>query len=309
MKIDLVYLWVDGNDTVWAEKRRRFTDDPNKYADTCKGRFANNDELKFSLRSVEQYSPWINKIHIVTDGQTPDWLNISHPKIHMVDHTEILPPEELPTFNSVVIEHALHRIPGLSEHFIYANDDMFFNRPTAPSDFFTREGLPVVRMNRRPLRKFTLWFQRTLQGKELSNYNRTILNAALLIKEKFGKYIGSKTHHNIDAYLKSVYEETYNTFENQIRPTLSHKMRHDDDIQRNIYSYYLIVKNKCRLDYVGRSTSFRLHIDNHSHYGKLLKSNPLLFCVNDSQYATDEDRAYLGDFLKKRFPDKCSFEK
>lgn len=155
--IDLVYLWVNGNDLKWIAKRNACIGEPSKAEENCKERYVDNDELKFSLRSVEKYAPWIRKIFIVTDSQTPEWLETSHPKIQIVDHTEILPTECLPCFNSVVIEHHLHRIPGLSEHFLYANDDMYINKPVTPETFFAKDLLPKIRLNRRPFRKWTIF--------------------------------------------------------------------------------------------------------------------------------------------------------
>lgn len=308
--IDLVYLWVDGNDPVWLKKKEAaIGKSDSRSAVNCDGRFADNEELRYSLRSVEKYAPWIRRIFIVTDSQVPSWLDTSNEKIRVIDHREILPPEVLPTFNSVVIEHALHRIPDLSEWFLYANDDMFFNRPVSPSDFFTAEGLPVMRMNRRPLRKFTLWFKEKVQGRTLSNYNLTIQNAARLVEQRFGRYYGAKTHHNIDAYRKSDYAETYELFRDRIEPTLANRERSADDIQRNIYSYTPLALGHARLKYVGSRESFKFHIDNPKHYDKLAALNPMLFCLNDSEYATQADRQRVGEFLRQRFPNVSSFEK
>ena len=308
-QIDLVYTWVDGNDPEWQKRHNAAVGATQSASATnCAGRYADNDELRYSLRSVERYAPWIRRIFIVTDRQTPPWLDTSNPKIRIVDHSEILPPEALPTFNSVVIEHALHRIPGLAEHFLYANDDMFFNREVSPSDFFTPEGLPIIRFNRRPFRKLTLWLKEHILHDPISNYNNTIRNAARLVERRFGRYIGGKTHHNIDAYRKSQYRHAFELFEKEITPTLQHHSRHPDDIQRNLYSYVPVAKGRCRLHYVGRDTSFRLHIHRHDHYQKLEKHNPMLFCVNDSQYACDDDRILLRSFLERRFPDKSGFE-
>ncbi len=89
-------------------------------------RFINCNELKYSLRSVEKFAPWIRNIIIVTDNQIPDWLDVSNPKIRIVNHSDILPEMALPTFNASAIETSLHKIPDLSEHFLFANDDMFF---------------------------------------------------------------------------------------------------------------------------------------------------------------------------------------
>jgi len=309
MDIDLVYLWVNGNDPKWIAKRKACIGDLSKAEENCKGRYVDNEELKYSLRSVEKYAPWIRKIFIVTDNQIPRWLETAHPKIQIVDHTDILPAECLPCFNSVVIEHHLHRIPGLSEHFLYANDDMYINRPVTPGDFFAEDSLPKIRLNRRPLRKWIFLFKTKVLGIRLRNYVQTIHNAALLVERKYGTYYSGKTHHNIDAYLRSSYEHTRQVFDKEISATLSNHVRASNDIQRNIYSYVPLAEKRAHKCYVTQHTSFRLHIDNRKLYEKFERYKPMLFCMNDSQFANDEDREYAIDFLCKLFPDKSQFEK
>lgn len=310
MDIDLVYLWVDGNDPQWKAKHNACIGRTEEQsAVNCDGRYADNDELKYSLRSIERYAPWIRKVFIVTDNQIPIWLNTSNEKIRIVDHQDIMPKVCLPCFNSALIEHFLYKIPGLSEHFLYGNDDMFFNKPVTPSDFFASDGLPIIRFNRRPFRKFTLWFKEKIQGKTLSNYVRTIRNSAELVEKKYGIYYGGKTHHNIDAYLKSDCQHVAEVFKNEIEATWTNHVRSANDIQRNIYSYVPLAEKRAHLHYVTQKTSFRLHIQNESHYNKLERYNPLLFCMNDSEYATDNDRKRAVAYLKKRFPEKSQFEK
>ena len=309
-EIDLVCLWVDGNDPEWQKRHREWAPVPAG-DDTANspGRYADNDELRYSLRSVERYAPWIRRIYIVTDRQTPRWLDTSNPKIRIVDHSEILPPEALPTFNSVVIEHALHRIPGLAEHFLYANDDMFFNREVSPSDFFTPEGLPIIRLFRRPMRLLTLWIEKKILKKNISNYTRTIVTAAKMVKRKTGRFIGDRPHHNIDPYRKSLYAHTFETFREEIEPTLCNRLRADNDIQRVIYSYLPLAEKKAKKLYVTKKESFLLHNRNHSLYALLEEQNPLFFCVNESPGATDADREKAKEYLKSRFPEKSSYEK
>ena len=144
LPIDMVYLYVNSNDEEWVVKRNQYTMDQNNGA--C--RFRDNKELMYSLRSVEKYAPWIRNIYIVSNSSMPDWLNTNHPKIHIIAHEEIMPPDILPCFNSNVIESFIHMIPGLSEFFLYANDDMFFCNYVTP-DFFVKDGKPVVRMMKR----------------------------------------------------------------------------------------------------------------------------------------------------------------
>ena len=307
--IDFVYLWVDGNDPKWIAKRNACIGEPSKDEKNCKGRYESNDELKYSLRSLEKYAPWIRKIFIVTDNQVPEWLDTTHPKIQIVDHTEILPAECLPCFNSVIIEHHLHKIPGLSEHFLYGNDDMYFNKPVAPDTFFAKDLLPIIRFNRRPLRRWYLLFKTKVEGKQLSNYLQTIHNAALLVEKKYGTYYSGKTHHNIDAYLKSNYEHTRQVFDKEISATLTNHVRSMNDIQRNIYSYVPLAEKRAHMQYVTQRTSFRFHIDNRKLYRKFEKYNPMLFCMNDSQFANDDDRKCAIAFLGKLFPEKSQFEK
>ena len=310
MDIDLVYLWVNGNDPQWLAKRNAcIGKTEEKSAVNCDGRYADNDELKYSLRSIDKYAPWLRRIFIVTDNQVPVWLDTSNARVRIVDHKEIMPDVCLPCFNSCLIEHFLYKIPGLAEHFIYANDDMFINKPVTPETFFGKDGLPIVRFNRRPFRKWTLLFKEKVQGKRLSNYVQTIRNSAELVEKKYGKYYGGKTHHNIDAYLRSDYEHAAKVFEDEIRTTLPNHVRSENDIQRNIYSYVALAEKRGHLHYVTQRTSFRLHIQNESHYGKLERYNPILFCMNDSQYAKDCDRKRAAVFLDKRFPEKSQYEK
>ncbi len=307
--IDLVYLWVNGNDPKWIAKRDAVIGKTTEAQDNCKGRYAETGELRYSLRSVEKYAPWIRKIFIVTDNQIPDWLDTSNPKIRIVDHTEIIPKEYLPCFNSSVLEHFICCIPDLAEHFLYANDDMFLNKPVTPNTFFAKDLLPIIRVNSRPFRKWSLQYRTKVLGKTLSNYKRIIHNAALLVEKKYGTYYSGKAHHNIDAYLKSSCLHTREVFDKELRATFTNHKRSDNDIQRSLYSYVAFAEKTAHRKYVTQRTSFRLHIDNRRLYEKFKKYNPVFFCMNDSEFANDDDRAYADDFRSTLFPDKSSFEK
>lgn len=136
--IDFVITWVDGNDPAWIAERQKYKEDTG---DQRAERFRDWGLLRYWFRSVEKYAPWVRKIHFVTWGHVPEWLDTSHPKLHIVKHEDFIPPEYLPTFNSHTIELNLHRIEGLAEHFVYFNDDMFLTKETPP-DFFFKNGLP-----------------------------------------------------------------------------------------------------------------------------------------------------------------------
>ncbi|MFV0521983.1 MAG: stealth family protein [Mangrovibacterium sp.] len=311
IEIDLVYLWVDGDDPQWLEKHNAFIGNVDeKSSINCKGRYIDNDELKFSLRSIEKYAPWIRKIFIVTDNQTPEWLDTTHSKVKIIDHKEILPSESLPCFNSVLLEHFLHRIPGLSEHFIFANDDMLINKPVSPEMFFTDEGLPIIRLKRKPFRRVRWFWRKRIRKKPLLNYSKKIKNASEFVEKKYGTYFLAMPHHNMDAYLRSDCQRiAEQVLKDKIEAMILNRKRNNSDIQRVVYSYIALVERRGKLHY--SSPKYALHIQIHQdkHYSKFEKFNPTLFCMNDSEYANDDDRMKSKAFLEKLFPEKSEFEK
>ena len=309
--IDLVYLWVDGNDPVWRNKYNTFIGKPQEEsAVNCDGRYANNDELKYSLRSIEKYAPWIRRIFIITDNQTPHWLNTENPKIRIVDHKEIMPPECLPCFNSTLLEKYLHKIPGLAEHFLFANDDTFINKPVTPQIFFTEEGFPIVRLGRKPFRKLRWFWREKIRKKPLKNYSASIARASKLIYNKYGIYYTGIPHHNIDAYLKSDCQRVAeDVLRKEFLSNKTNKVRSDNDVQRIVYSYIALAEKRARLHYVNRKESMIVRIYRYKDYERLRRNGPTFFCMNDSEYVKDIHRKILKDVLESLFPDKSSFEK
>lgn len=138
-KIDFVILWVDGADPAWREEFGHYRRQAGM--DASESRYRDWRTLHYWFRAVEAYAPWVNKIHLVTWGHLPAWLNREHPKLHIVRHSDYIPAEWLPTFNTNTLELNLHRIEGLAEHFVLFNDDTFLTRPCREEDFF-RKGLP-----------------------------------------------------------------------------------------------------------------------------------------------------------------------
>lgn len=148
--IDVVYLWVDGNDPAWRAKRQRAAEalssdtlDHMALYGNVEGRYRDNDELRYSLRALEQFFPQHGHVYVVTDGQTPDWLEPSS-GLTVVDHRDLIPTAQLPTFDSGHIESYVHRIPGLSERYFYLNDDVFFGAPVDTANWFSADGVYVA---------------------------------------------------------------------------------------------------------------------------------------------------------------------
>jgi hypothetical protein len=148
--IDIVYLWVDGNDSVWRAKRRTAANRLSashrgamaQYGDV-EGRYRDNEELRYNLRALEKYFPAHGHIYVLTDAQTPAWLKSSE-WLTVVDHQDLIPAQYLPTFDSSNIESYIHRIPYLSERYFYLNDDVMFGAPVNVGDWFFEGGFYVT---------------------------------------------------------------------------------------------------------------------------------------------------------------------
>ena len=150
LRVDIVYLWVNGSDPVWRRKRQRAAarlsvSHRNAMAlyGNVEGRFRDNDELRYSLRALARFFPDHGHIYVVTDNQTPAWLKPSS-ELTLVDHRDLIPADKLPTFDSGNIESYIHRIPNLSERYFYFNDDVFFGAPVQLDDWFYNGGTYVA---------------------------------------------------------------------------------------------------------------------------------------------------------------------
>lgn len=318
-KIDLVYSWVDSSDIEWQKKKQNYEQNYDlSTGANDKSRFVDNDELKYSLRSVEKYMPWINHIYIITDNQKPEWLNLDNPKISVVDHKEIIPKQVLPIFNSQSIEHCMVNIPNLSEKFLYANDDMFVCSQVTPDFFFVNGDKPIYRASRNI----------TQPNKNI--HTDSLINAERLIYKKYRKKYKNYSHHNIDPYKKSEIKACYEEFKDEIDKTISHRFRTSEDIPRFIYHYYACVNNRGRYKILHKidrdlpiyryifflmtkryqKDSVLIRLININNAEMILeKFKPKLFCINDDRFAQDNDRENLHQFLNKMFPQKSEYEK
>ena len=303
-KIDLVYMWVDGSDPHWLEKKSKYDAnlDLTRKESFSECRYFDNQELRFSLRSVEKYAPWINHIYIITDDQIPSWLDEVSDRLTIVDHKEILPNENLPCFNSTALEWGIANIPNLSEHFIYMNDDMFFCDYVRPSDFFLPDGKPITRLRKRSL----LYYR----YKKHSNYAQIVYSSIKRIKVDFGALYAMTPHHCADAYLKTSYLECREYYKELVEVTLKNRFRNDSDIHRSIIALYSLVTGKSVLKWV-HNTYDSMHLSNTlKDYKKVIeKFNPMMICLNDNHKSIDKDRerayAFFNDFFRK----KSNYEK
>jgi len=142
MDIDIIIPWVDGSDSEWQNAKNQYVH--AMVPDSCgENRYRDWELLPYWFRAIEKCMPWVRTIHFVTWGHIPSFLNTQAEHLHIVKHEDFIPAEFLPTFSSHVIELNLHRISGLSDHFVYFNDDQFPLRVMEPERFF-RNGLPCT---------------------------------------------------------------------------------------------------------------------------------------------------------------------
>lgn len=319
-KIDIVYTWVDGTDIDWRKKMEYWQSKEGCYVDANNAcRYLDNEELKFSLRSLEMFAPWINRIFIITDNQVPKWLNTEHPKIKIIDHSEIIPKEYLPTFNSIAIEHCLANIPELSECFLYANDDNFFAQKISPSFFFAWNGWPIFRFNGFFDKKSTVL------------HSQICFHTEECFKNTYKNYkqLNMYSHHNIDGYRKSSLIKCRQVFKKEITASISSRFRKLSNIERTIYALYSIFNKQGYYKGIYRTDIYLPFFKNKtfnfikkhykpdsvaipitkSNYNSFITDRIKLFCINDEETATSSDRLRAKIFLEKYFPVKSQFEK
>lgn len=308
--IDAVYTWVDGEDPAWSERmqRARAAEEGREYHAEAHGdqRFVQRDELRYSMRSLEMYAPWIRHVYLVTDQQVPAWLDQSHPKISVVDHRDIFDDHsKLPVFNSNAIISRLHHIPGLGEHYIYFNDDFFLGRPLRPNHFFTPSGYALVSPsnNRRPFG--------AASAKTEPHINLT-RNMRALIEAEFGITISRAIKHTPYPQLRSVHEEMEARFAEVYRRTTSSRFRHHEDIVADqLFHYYAQCIGKAvaggpKYDYFSLGLATEL-----PRLQQLLQLRHRdVFCLNDDPQPDVEPmpEAEILRFLESYYPVPSEFE-
>jgi Stealth protein CR2, conserved region 2/Stealth protein CR1, conserved region 1/Stealth protein CR3, conserved region 3/Stealth protein CR4, conserved region 4 len=308
--IDVVYTWVDDADPAWREKLERFSGyapADHHHQARAKQRFRSRDELRYSLRSLDMYAPWVRNVYIVTDDQDPGFIDFDNQRIRLVDHHEIAPdPAALPVFNSNAIISWLHRIPGLSEHYIYINDDVFFGKDTNPAVFFTPSGLAMVfpSNNRRP------FGEPSPDDEPHVNISR---NIRALLERDFGRTISRSVKHTPHAQLVSVQEEMEKRYPDVYARTSRSRFRHHDDIAADqLFHYYAQITGRA---VVGRIRYAYVNIGDRAatpELARLLATRTRdVFCLNDAPVAglPAIDDATVRSFLQAYFPVPSTFER
>ena len=327
--IDIVVTWVDMNDPSWKEEFNKYSSNPlNEENGVVDARFRDYGFLKYWFRGVEKFAPWVRKVHFVTSGQRPEWLDPANPRLNLVDHKDFIPSEYLPTYNSVVIERFMHKIPHLSEKFVYFNDDFYMLRPI-PVERFFQENLPcdisVFQYNP----TWSQWYKTLKNNIRLINRHfdkRSVLreNHDKWFSPEYGskarmnrllqwypKFITLRVHHNAQPYLKSTFEEVWTAERAELEKTSSNRFRSSTDYSPELFRTWQI----CRGNFMPYNTykdtkMFPLMVKPKQAVQTIRNQEYSLVCLNDNKRIRNYEQ--LMEELKAAFesilPEKSSFE-
>jgi hypothetical protein len=305
--IDIVVTWVDGDDADWRAEKARWSGDATHTTQDAvdEARFRSRDELLYALRSISQYAGWCRRIHVVTADQTPGWL-VEDDRLRLVPHSEIFPPDWLPTFNSHSIESRLHHIEGLAERFVYFNDDMFLGRPTRPDLFFTPNGIPLFFMG-----------QGRFGHAETTGalgVDAAARNGRALIQQRWGRVVEHKLLHAPYAHRRSTLLEIEETFPDEMACTGRSRFRADSDL--SVASSFAQYVGYC----TGRALpgvigSKYVNVENANlaqHLRQIRRRSVDTFCLNATEQTLDDDASVdnvIGTFLDAYFPQPSPWER
>ena len=326
--IDIVITWVNGSDPVWAADYKRTLEQlTGEIVDaSIEKRYNDNGVLKYLLRSIEKNCSWVNKIYFVTYGHLPEWLEVNNDKLVIVNHKDFIPTKYLPTFNSATINLNLHRIKGLSEQFIYANDDMIFLKKCNESDFF-KNNLPCdcaiqdvigsykndcfyhmilndltllnsISKKRQNIKKnFCKWFN-------LKYGSAAFMKNVCL--SRFNLYTGFFEPHTPAPYLKSNYEQIWEKFSNELNTSCCKKFRSNDCNTENLARWYAIGNGKF-VPTARNKNGYYTFMSDRKLDSVIAKQKYKMICINYD--SSPERNNSVLKMLDSIFPDKSIYEK
>lgn len=315
--IDFVITWVDQKDPKWLSKYQSVTGSP-KMSEDERARYRDYGTLKYLFRSIARYAPWVHHVFLVTDDQVPEWLDTSYEKVTVVDHTQIISSQFLPTFNSNVIDLNLVNIPGLADRFVYFNDDMFLNKSVSPTDFFDATGKPrdflsfnaimpnsvfehtyvnnlAILNNRFSKRKVIK--QQFTKIFNLRNGKWNLLNLATLPFPMFTRFVDP---HTPISYCKDRIIKEMNEFPQIVEITSPNQLRATSDYSLWFFRYYDLLTQY----YSPRGANF-----SHAHQLRdwtqavddITTSKHAVININDSDDIDDETYAQATQAIRAAF--------
>ena len=328
-KIDFVITWVDNGDPKWRKEFEYYSAKDAKNINTKACRYRDWGTLQYWFRGVVKFAPWVNKIYFVTYGHLPKWLNVDHPKLQIVKHEDFIPKEYLPTFNSNVIEFYFHRIKGLSDRFVYFNDDTFLIDSVSPDRFF-KDGLPCDIGGFSYIKSKGMFgcsvyravdlIKDHFKKKEVISQNRSkwysfeypkvSLHNLLMYRQPV--FTGFRYNHLPQGYLKSIYDDVWASCREDLDWMSAHRFRTWGDITSWLIRYWQLAS--------GRFTPYNIYKDGiyreikDSDIDKIIRcirnQEKRMICLNDTNNIDfDVMKQKIQNAFEHILPEKSSFEK
>ncbi len=292
--MDIVITYVNGLDPEWQKQYEKITHRP-----VLTKRYRDWGFLPYLLRGIEKFMPFIDNVFLVvaSESQVPVWVN--REQLHVVLHKDIIPKRFLPTFNSTTIELFLHRIPNLSEEFIYFNDDIF---PVAPmnSDVFFQQGKILMKYSWRWL-ALDMYNRHTRQSDRLARLGAGLKNGLRFIRPQ----------HTCTPMLKSKNTELYSKIESEILSTIT-LLRSNENVNQYLYTDYLYYTGNAICKRIPKKHCSMAVYSAEAIAKYILNPQKPLICINDVSMSDEKQermRATLCRAFEKQFPQKSRFEK
>lgn len=330
-EIDFVIPWVDGDDPVWIQEKSKYM--PKTMDNrSAKNRYRDWGFLKYLLRGIEKFAPWVHRVYLITCGQVPEWLNTEHPKLRMISHADYIPAECLPTFNSNTIELYIHLIPELSEKFVLFNDDTLLTAPVDENEFFKngkpRESalmeavvakdpedvLPSMLMNNMSL--INKYFnKKEVLKKQIEKFYRLDYGTALvrnLLLTPFVYFTGFRGNHLPTSYLKSTFQKIWEKEADRLHETGKNRFRSRNDLTHWLMKSWQI----CEGNFIPRSIKWGHHYelgcdDTQAICNAIEQQKYKMICLNDSTLELDFNhiQKHLIESFEKILPEASDYEK
>lgn len=293
--MDVVITYVNGLDPQWQQDYAATVGMETMLAK----RFRDWGTLPYLLRGVEKCIPDLGEVYLIVarESQIPAWADTK--RLHIVLHKDIIPERFLPLFNSSSIEMFLHRIEGLSERYIYLNDD-FYPLQTFEMDEFYPGGKAAIYMKK----------QLMVLG---NDFRRLVKHSDSLARRCAGLgrslfYI--RPQHTAAPMIRSAMQELYDKCESEIIASIT-KIRQRANYNQYLFSDYMYYKGLTAQKRISNK-HFSLSVAGIDKIIDFL-DNPTskMVCINDVNISEEKFESYRSQMLSafaRRFPDKSRFE-
>lgn len=317
------------DDPAWKKEFLKYSQrTENEENGVTDARFRDYGFLKYWFRGVEKFAPWVRKIHFITSGQRPEWLDVNNPKLNLVDHKDYIPEKFLPTYNSVVIERYMHLIPGLADHFVYFNDDFYIINSISPERFFLN-GLPrdIATFLYNP--SWSQWYRRIKNNIRIINRHfdkkevmdrdhdkwfdpsygsRARWNYLLKF---YNKFITLRVPHNAQPYLKQTFYEVWNAEGEELTATSVNRFRASNDYTPELFRTWQICRGNFEpFNTYSDTKMFPLMIRSKQAIRAIREQKYSLICLNDNKHIRNYNEVMkeIAAAFQSILPDKSSFE-